>query len=732
MPVTPHGASPNPFPEHMAARFRNPPDLRRTTAHTTLLVALLALVLAGPVAADETRHFDWLIGGRISGQHVLTLRDDGTREVDFAYADRGRGPRIFEVVRFDHDGRVVAIDIEGEAYMGGPVEEHFRVEDGVARWDSLQESGSRANPGEAVYLAANGSSEHLAILARALLAAGGGPLPLLPSGEAAIERVARTTLGPPGGERRLELYALSGLDLLPTYLWLDEERELFALSQYWMGLVPQGWAAWLPDLERLQQAAEARHLAGLARSLTRELPAEYVLADVQVVDVESGVLLPGRHVLVRDGRIAGVSERPPCSPGIEIVDGEGGYLLPGFWDMHTHLGAEQGLQHIAAGVTTVRDVGNDPADQRQLRELFEGGGAIGPRVLAAGFIDRRSDYSAPIGRLVDSLGEALAMVREFAAQGYPQVKLYSSVDPAWVAPIAAEARRLGLRLSGHVPNGMSAEQAVRAGFDEIHHVNMLFLNFLAGPDVDTRTPARVTLVAERGAGLDLDSRPVREFLALLRRREVVVDPTLALFDGMFRHRPGEVNPAYAAVADHLPPNVRRSLLASIMDVSEENAQRYAAGARALVRMVGRLHAEGIRVVAGTDAMPGFLYHRELELYGQAGIAPAEVLRLATLGAAEVMGLASDSGSIRPGKRADLVLLADNPLADLGAVRRALLVIRGQRAWRPAALHRAMGVRPFVAPGPEPGMGSGMGSESSARVEGGAPRCEGADPIDSGT
>jgi len=664
------------------------PDLTELLRCGALLFALHGAL----AAADEVHRFDWLTSGRVSGHHVLTIRSDGTREVDFGYKDRGRGPQTSETIRFDAAGKVVAIDVEGEAYMGGPVEEHFRREGAAASWDSLIESGESQSAGDAFYVTGSGSFENMAILARALLDTPQHSLPLLPSGRAAIDRLVSTSLGPEGGRREVTLYAISGLDLLPSYLWLDENRELFALSVYWMGMVPEGWAAYLPDLQKLQQAAEARYHGELSARLTRRLPARYRVQDVHVVDVAAGRVLDAGEVAVQDGRIVSVGSPAPADFGGEVIDGHAGYLVPGLWDMHTHLGLEQGIQHIAAGVTTVRDMGNNPEEVQHVREQFSSGGAIGPHVLAAGFI---SPYSAPIGKLVDSQEEALQMVREYHDMGYPQIKLYSSIEPQWVPAIAAETHRLGMRLSGHVPNGMTAEAAVREGYDEIQHINMLFLNFLAGPDVDTRTPARVTLVAEKGGSLDLDSPEVQSFIGLLAQRRIVIDPTVALFDGMLRHRPGEYNPSYAMIADHLPPTVRRGMLNPIMEVSEANAATYARGAAAMVEMVGRLYRAGVPLVAGTDAMPGFLYDRELELYRQAGIPAAEVLRIATLGAARVMGLDASSGSIEAGKQADLVLLGDNPLEDISAVRRPRLVIKGREAWRPAELDRAMGIEPFV-------------------------------------
>ena len=120
---------------------------------------------------------------------------------------------------------------------------------------------------------------------------------------------------------------------------------------------------------------------------------------------------------------------------------------------------------------------------------------------------------------------------------------------------------------------MTAEQAVLAGFDEIQHINMVFLNFLAEPDDELRTPVRFTQVAEAAGDLDLDATAVKAFIQLLAERGTEVDSTVANFDSMFRHRSGQVDPSYAAIADHLPPIVRRSMLAGELDINDENAAR---------------------------------------------------------------------------------------------------------------------------------------------------------------
>ena len=663
------------------------------------ILSLLLLPAIALGAEPITRHYDWLTADRVSGSLALVVRVDGTRIVDFEFNDRGRGPKIHEELTSDQSGMLVSLQVSGHSYMGAPADETFEVKDGTARWKSTLESGEAEASG--FYWAHDGTLEQLAMLARALLARPSGQLELLPAGRASIRKLADKAIRPGEGEQRVSLYAISGLELTPQYLWLDGDNELFAATMGWMSLAPRGLKDVLPELQEIQDQAEKDSHRELAHRLTNGLPADWILRNVRIVDVVSGTLKTGQTLAVSDGRIIRIMDddrlqMPPVDDTqTRIIDGQGLTLIPGLWDMHTHLSLEDGLMQIAAGVTTVRDLANEPERLAAIRQAFDSGEVIGPRSFTAGFIDKKSPYSAPTGRLAESLEDALVMVREYAAMGYPQIKIYSSIDPEWVEPIAAEVHKNGMRLSGHIPSYMTATKAVTDGFDEIQHINMLFLNFLAGPEDDTRTPVRFSLVAEKAGEMDLDSTSVNSFIALLKEKGIVVDPTVTIFDDMFRHRSGELNPGYAMIADHMPPSVRRGMLAGRMDINESNAARYAKSADALLEMIAKLHKAGVPLVAGTDAMAGFTLHRELELYHRAGISNADVLRIATLDSARVAGVADSTGSINEGMQADFVLLEGNPLEDISAIRKPVAVFKGDRWYDPAQLYEAVGIKPFT-------------------------------------
>ncbi len=414
---------------------------------------------------------------------------------------------------------------------------------------------------------------------------------------------------------------------------------------------------------------------------------------MKLFDPETRATNPGRTVVISGNRIVAVGKdgEVPVPQGAEVIQGGGKTLMPGLWDMHTHLGALDGVLNLAAGITTVRDLANDTDELLDIRRRFDSGEALGPRILLAGFIDGPGPYAGPSKVLVDTVEEAVAAVDRYASLGYAQIKMYSSLDTKLVPPIIERAHAKGLRVSGHIPNGMTAEQAVRAGFDEINHVNFLFLNFQKG--VDTRTPARFHEVGEHAAELDLASEPVRRFLGLLKERGIESDPTLNVFEGIFLDRPGEIGQAFSTVAGRLPPQVQRGLRAGgIAPAGQE--ERYRQSFEALKRMVRALHENGIPILAGTDALPGFSLHRELELYVEAGIPAPEALRIATLGAAEAMNRSKELGTVAPGKLADVILVDGDPAARIGDIRRVTLTVKDGVIFDPAKLYPAISIQPM--------------------------------------
>jgi len=667
---------------------------------------------AAPAAVDEvaideapiddseapSTHYEWYMESVTPAGHTaITRHGDGRISSESFIHWNNREWTVNSELQLDEAGLPTRQRITGISPFQAPIDELFELSDGQARWKTVGDQGETAVSGPGFYFPAeSGALESLDALVRAALKTLDGEIALLPAGTAQVEKVSEITLNAGDASHNVSLYAISGLDFKPNYVWLDDDLQLVGLDfSGWLGMVPEGWGSdALRAMSEAQSREAARFSTQLSERLANPLDRPLVFENVDVVDVVSGTLLQDRHVRVADGVIQDITEAPiedaDALPNALRVDASGKTLMPGMWDMHGHFSLQDGVLNIAGGITSVRDIGNEHQQIMDAVARFDSGEVIGPNTYRAGFIDRAGPFAS--GWAAETLEDALGRVDFFAEHGYIQIKLYSSIEPAWVAPIAERAHAHGLRLSGHIPAFMSAEQAVNAGYDEIQHINMVFLNFIVGDQGDTRQQIRFTQYGDEALNVDPDSEEVERFIALLKENNVVVDPTAAIFETMLVHVAGEPDPTFAAVIDHLPPTVGRPLYNPEMVLGEnwpESAKRQA-------QMLRKLHESGIQLVAGSDNFAAFTLHRELEVYAEAGISNADVLRIATLDSARVVGVADRTGSIEAGKASDLVLLDGNPLEDISAVRRAVLVMKGDTVYRPDQLYQASGVEPFVA------------------------------------
>lgn len=643
-------------------------------------------------SASEPTKYTVLLSGNKAGTQTAVKSSENQWRYEFEYNDRGRGPKLSTLVVLGPGLIPVLIETKGNDYLKAPIEERFELKDSKATWKSPSESGEKSIQGNAFYITTYSAPEEIALLTRALLAAPGKKLALLPEGEASIEKAGELEVASHGKTKKIQNYSIAGLGFSPTFVWLEDDGTFFATASSWFSVVEEGWEDVLPELTKQQDALIATRNKEMAQKLGHKPTALLLIENGNVFDSKTGKILPETTVLIDGSKIVSVGPKYKLPANTEVIDATGKTVLPGMWDMHVHLSETDGPLNIAAGVTTVRDMANDIDYVMNLRKQFDDGTAIGPHVFLAGFMDGSGPYAGPTKILVDTEEQVIAAIDRYAKLGFVQIKVYSSMNPKLIPVVIREAHKRGLRVSGHIPTNMTAEECVRLGFDEIQHVNFLILNFF--PEIkDTRTPQRFIGVAENAGALDLQSKRVLDFIQLLKKHKTVLDPTVNVFEGLFTDRPATISGTVATVADRFPPQVRRGYLTGGLPVPEGKDALYRKSFEATKTFLRLLYDAGIQIVAGTDALAGFTYHRELELYAESGIPNAAVLQIATIEAAKVMKSEKESGSIEKDKRADIIIVDGDPTARISDIRKVTTVIKNGVVYQSADIYKAMGVRP---------------------------------------
>ena len=651
----------------------------------------------------DTVEYTVLMAGRSTGRLRQWPDSGGTTTTSFSYSDRGRGPSLTQTLKVDKAGLPVGMQLRGTNYLKVQVQESVELRPGpLLAWRNESAAG-RTTPGSGYYLPIETLPTDVAVLARAMLLTKGKTIALLPDGNVSISVGESRTIT--AGDRTMKVvsYSISGLGLTPETIWLDADGRMFASGGSWMMVIRRGFESAARELVTAQSNASHARDAAIAARLSRKPAAAVAIIHANLFDAPTRTMKPAQTVIVRGARIVAVGDDGVVQlpSDVEVIDAGNKALLPGLWDMHVHVQDDDGLLHLAGGVTTVRDLANDTDELLDRRSRFDSGTLLGPRIIPAGFMDGPGPYAGPTKVLVSTRDAAQAAVDTYAGLGYEQIKVYSSLNPTLFPTIVRAAHAKGMRVSGHVPFGMTAEQMVRAGADELQHANFLFLNFLADSNIDTRTPARFTAVAKYAGSIDQRSDRMTRFIALLKERDVVVDPTLNVFEQMFTARAGTIDPGAMAISTRLPPVARRGLLAGGLPFTVAQEPVYRNSFIAMERLVKRLNDAGVRIVAGTDASAGFSLHRELELYSEAGLSNTDILYIATLGAARVMKHDAVWGSIEVGKLADLILVDGDPSQRMRDIRRAELVMKGGVIYVPDSLYAAVGVKPAPRKGVVP-------------------------------
>jgi len=660
------------------------------------LTCALAFGAAAPAVA-EVQKYVVMAGGEKVG-HLIADVQGRHVAVDYSVVNNGRGPKAREQIDLDAAGMPVSWTIEGESLFGSPVHEHFTWKAGVAEWESQADKGSVPAPKPLLYIGNDVSPWMRVVYVKALLKAPNHTLPVLPSGSLRLTEVRKVTVGEGKAAIPLTVYELSGIDLAPDYILVDAKGELFSGG----GVIREGAEAFAPQLGRISREIAQSRAEDAQKQLAHRFAGPVRIRNVRVFDPVALKLSDLSTVVIYGDRIATVSANDAAGPapkGETVIDGQGGTLVPGLHDMHSHTSLQSNLFNLAVGVTATRDQGNDNQQLLAMMDGLNAGRLAGPRIVRNGFLEGRSPYSARNGFIADTLQQAMDDVRWYADHGYWQIKIYNSFPPDWVAPVAAEAHRLGMGVTGHVPAFSSPDRVIRDGYNDIAHINQLMLGWILDPKEDTRTPLRLTGMA-RGANLDLSSPRVRTTIELMKANHIALDTTSMTLERLMLSRSGEVQAGDRPYLDHVPIGYQRYRKRSFVTInSPADDAAYQGGFKKVLEVMTLLDKEGIQMLPGTDDTTGFALLRELELYVAAGISPAKTLRYATLDCEKYFKRDSQLGTIERGKLADFVLVDGDPTQDISAMRKTRMTMVGGVAYYPAEIFEFLSIKPFAAPPP---------------------------------
>lgn len=615
-------------------------------------------------------------------QYDVTANPDGTKTLTttFDYADRGTRRTTTATLTSSADERPLSLEVKGT----GPATVTVSGETTTVAVGSA----TRTMPTPRAWAAVIGPSPFaLQMMMMRAWHARGEPKQLAlvsPKAEAEpleIARVGRDVITVAGRRVTLDRYTVNHLMLGREIVWMTADADLAAAMTFAGGLpmeaVRTEFEPALPDLYRAGVAQEMADLAAIGREVPPHETGTFAIAGATLVDATGAPPIPDAVVVVRDARIvaAGARATTPIPPGVAVIEAKGQTLLPGLWEMHTHAsGVEFGPALLAAGVTTARDCGGEMDYLIAARDAVERQHAVGPRWLLAGLID--AGGARAFGHVTaETPDEGRAAVARYHAAGFQQVKLYTYLAPDVVVAIAAEAHRLGMTVTGHVPQALTTMAGIEAGMDQINHLNYVTSML--------RTPGT-------SGAPDLESDTAKHAIQFLLDHHTVVDPT-ASWGEMASHS-HEVDVASFEPGILLAPAVLDAKFRGMTNAS--SAEQMRARMAQTLAVIGALHRAGVPIVAGSDTgLVGYGLHREIELYVAAGMTPIEAIQSATRVPARAMGLDRDSGTVEVGKRADLILVDGDPLQDITTLRRVTRVVANGRVFDATALWRSVGFRP---------------------------------------
>jgi imidazolonepropionase-like amidohydrolase len=603
----------------------------------------------------------------------------------FEYTDRGVKVPLSATLEMRPDFTPVHFEIKGKSYR------YFNVDATVdvlgANATVLEGQNSREVALPARFFIVDGYSPisaQMMIMRYWLRHGRPAHLMVLPAGDRAadvtIELAGHDVVNLGEQTATLDRYTVNNVVWGRESVWLDPQGLLVAVTTFTGGLefeaVRKEYEPAFAQFIRSEVADRMKDLAAISKSVTPLAQGSFAILGATLIDGTGGPSVPDSAVIVRDGKIlaAGVRASVDIPAGIRKVDAQGLTLLPGLWEMHAHYAQiEWGPAYLASGVTTARDCGNEFEFITAVRDEIAQHAGLGPRLLLAGLIDGAGPDAFGVN-YATTPEEGRALVNRYKNAGFSQIKIYNLIQPEVLRAITAEAHRLGMTVTGHIPNGMNAFDGVNDGMDQINHIGYAMSVMRAG----------------NASRFDPASPEARKAIQFFQEHHTVVDPTVSWNELLGRPTDEEIasfEPGFARLPYQL------SSLIGTSGVPPSEGARSRERLQESLSAVKALYDAGIPIVPGTDkGVPGFSLHRELELYVQAGLTPMQAIQTATIVPARVMGLDKESGTVEAGKRADLILVNGNPLEDFSALRKVTRVVTNGRLYDSAPLWKAAGFK----------------------------------------
>ncbi len=404
---------------------------------------------------------------------------------------------------------------------------------------------------------------------------------------------------------------------------------------------------------------------------TASLAGDYAIRNVTVVDVETASVLENQTVITHGDQITHIAEteQGDALAACEIIDGSGLFLMPGLFDAHVHLVSVAdafGPMLVAHGIVCARDTGADTNMALAVRQRAEASDSILPRLIVTGAIVDGNPPIWPFSEPCDTVEDARAAVAKLADAGVDQIKVYSLLKKDVYLAAVEQAHARGLKVTGHVPQSVTLEEAMAAGQNCVEHLigfdrSIVRLIGAESPDDAQSWPA----VGNWNKYPLVDRDRLRAFLAEVKDVGIHQCPTIVVMQGIGRAGDPEVSNQDPRMA-YVPAVFKQFW----------SGPQYRTSARAVAQivphmqsMVAELHRAGVPLMIGTDlanpyVFPGSSVHEEMQLFQEAGIPAADVLRAATIVPARFCGVEDTLGSVAVGKSASFVLVRRNPLDDI--------------------------------------------------------------------